>query len=133
MNKEMTGKRRGSNRAVIIESSPPAHGQSTNNRDISRMLQCVESLSETIDAGEKKLKHGLRILPTTHTRDRKVMRYPEESEEQVIDRLLRELGIWLPKVELVKEDPPEPAPPESETDEMTLPEWLSEPRSARFS
>jgi hypothetical protein len=98
------------------------------------MLQCVESSSETIDAGEKKLKHGLRILPAAHTRDRKMMRYPEESEEQVIDRLLRELGIRLPKVELVKEDPTEPVPEmEAEAGEMMLPEEISERRFALCS
>lgn len=61
-----------------------------------------------------------------------MIRYPEESEEQTIDRLLRELGIWLPKVDLVKDDPFEPAP-ETEAGEMMAPEEISERRSAPFS
>jgi len=61
-----------------------------------------------------------------------MMRYPEESEEQVIDRLLQQLGIWLPKVELMKEEAVEPVP-ESEMDEMTLAEGLSGPRPVPFS
>lgn len=60
------------------------------------------------------------------------MRHPEESEEQVIDRLLRELGIWLPKVDLAGGDPLEPVP-EADAGEITLPEELSERRSAPFS
>lgn len=58
-------------------------------------------------------------------------RYPEESEEQVIDRLLRELGIWLPKVDPAGGDPLEPTP-EADMDETTLTEEISERRFGPF-
>ena len=61
-----------------------------------------------------------------------MIRHREESEEQVIDRLLREFGIRLPKVDLAGEDPLEPAP-DIDAGEIMLPEELSERRSAPFS
>lgn len=36
------------------------------------------------------------------------MSLTEESEEQAIDRLLRELGIRLPEIDVSDEDPPMP-------------------------
>ncbi len=57
----------------------------------------------------------------------------EETEEQAIDRLLRELGIRLPEIELADEDPLPPVfssgteinPPHDEVSE-----WLPQPFSS---
>lgn len=57
--------------------------------------------------------------------------HPEESEEQAIDRLLQELGIWLPKVDLEGNDPLE-ATFDAEVAETPLPETFSERRLAPF-
>jgi hypothetical protein len=57
----------------------------------------------------------------------------EETEEQGIDRLLREMGIWLPEIELADEDPLPPmlsigAETVTPTDEIS--EWLPPPFSS---
>ncbi len=61
------------------------------------------------------------------------MSVTEETEEQTIDRLLREMDIWLPEIELADEDPfPPPLPASTET--IPLPvavsEWLLPPFSS---
>lgn len=43
----------------------------------------------------------------------------EETEEQAIDRLLREMGIWLPEIELTEDDPLPPLLPAG-TETITL-------------
>lgn len=53
------------------------------------------------------------------------MRFTEESEEQAIDRLLRELGIQLPEVDLTDEDPLQQMLPTG-TETIPLPDEVSE-------
>lgn len=59
-------------------------------------------------------------------------RYPEESEELIIDRLLQELGISLPQIDPDSGDSFEPAP-EVDAGESMLLEDISEQRPARLS
>ncbi len=61
-----------------------------------------------------------------------MIRYPEESEEQIIDRLLRDLGISLPQIDQDSGDSFELAP-EVDAGESMLLEDISERRSARLS
>lgn len=61
-----------------------------------------------------------------------MIRDSDESEEQVIDRVLRELGIWLPKVDMAVGDPLEPVS-DVDAGEIPLPEEISERRPAPFS
>lgn len=50
----------------------------------------------------------------------------EETEEQAIDRLLREMGIWLPEIELTDDDPLPPLLPFSATETISLSAEVSE-------
>jgi len=49
----------------------------------------------------------------------------EETEEQAIDRLLLEMGIWLPEIELIDDDPLPPLLPLSGTETISLPAEVS--------
>ena len=61
-----------------------------------------------------------------------MIRDPEE-EEQVIDRLLRELGIWLPNVDMAGGADPLETASDVDAGEIPFPEELSERRPAPFS
>lgn len=56
----------------------------------------------------------------------------EETEEQAIDRLLREMGIWLPEIELIDDDPLPPLLP-ANTETITLSAEVSERLLQPFS
>jgi hypothetical protein len=57
----------------------------------------------------------------------------EETEEQAIDRLLREMGIWLPEIDLIDDDPLLrllPASMETIPLSTEISEWLLPPFSS---
>ena len=57
----------------------------------------------------------------------------EETEEQGIDRLLREMGIWLPEIELADEEPLPSLLPFSGTETISLSAEVSERLLPPFS
>lgn len=60
------------------------------------------------------------------------MSVTEETEEQAIDRLLREMGIWLPEIGLTDDDPLPPLLP-ANTESITLSSEVSERLLPPFS
>ena len=56
----------------------------------------------------------------------------EETEEQAIDRLLREMGIWLPEIDQIDDDPLPPLLP-ANTETITLSSEVSERLLLSFS
>jgi len=60
------------------------------------------------------------------------MRHPDESEEQFIDRLLSELGIRLPMIDMAGDESLE-TQADMNVDEMPLAEELSGRRTGPFA